>query len=44
MENLYYGATSHSAEDLDETFDLRRNSRSDILSIPTLMEQDHEQS
>jgi hypothetical protein len=44
MENLYYGATSHSTEDLDETFDLRRNSRSDILSIPTLMEQDHEQS
>jgi len=44
MENLDYGATSHSAEDLDETFDLPRNSRSDILSIPTLMEQNHEQS
>ena len=42
MENLDYGAISHSVEDLDETFDPPRNSRSDILSIPTLMEQDHE--
>jgi hypothetical protein len=44
MENLDYVATSHSAEDLDETFNPPRNSGSDILSISTLMEQDHEQS
>jgi len=44
MENLDYGATSHSVEDLDETFNPPKNSGSDILSIPTLMEQDHEQS
>jgi len=44
MENLDYGTTSHLAEDLEETFDPSRNSGSDILSIPTLMEQDHEQS
>jgi len=44
MENLDYGAASHSVEDLDETFNPPRNSESDILSIPTLMEQDHKQS
>jgi hypothetical protein len=44
MENLDYGATSHSVEDLDETFNPPRNSGSDILSISILMEQDHEQS
>jgi hypothetical protein len=44
MENLDYGAISHSIEDLDETFNPPRNSGSDILSIPTLMEQDYEQS
>jgi len=43
MENLDYSATSHSAENLDETFNHPRNSGSDILSFPTLMEQDHEQ-
>ena len=44
IENLDYGATSHSVEDLDETFNPSRNSESDILSISTLIEQDHEQS
>jgi hypothetical protein len=44
MENLDYGAISHSVEDLDETFNPPRNSGSDILSISILMEQDHEQS
>jgi hypothetical protein len=44
MKNLDYSATSHSAEDLDETFIPPRNSGSDILSNHTLMEQDHEQS
>jgi hypothetical protein len=44
MENLDYGATNHSVEGLDETFNPSKNSGSDILSIPTLMEQDHEQS
>ena len=44
MENLDYGVTGHSTKDLDETFNPPRNSESDILSIPTLMEQDHEQS
>jgi hypothetical protein len=44
MKNLYYGATSHSTENLDETFNHPRNSGSDILSFPTLIEQDHEQS
>ena len=43
MRVLDYGETSHSV-DLDETFNPPRNSGSDILSIPTLMEQDHEQS
>jgi len=42
MENLDYGATNLSVEDLDETFNPPRNSGSDILSIPFLMEQDHE--
>ena len=44
MKNLDYSTISHSAKDLDETFDPHRNSGSDILSILTLMEQDHEQS
>jgi hypothetical protein len=44
MKNLDYGATNHSVKDLDETFNPSRKSESDILSIPTLMEQDHEQS
>jgi len=44
MENLDYGETSHLVEDLDETFNPPRNSGSDILSIPSLMEQDYEQS
>jgi hypothetical protein len=35
MKNIDYDATSHSVEDLEETL---------ILSIPTLMEQDHEKS
>jgi hypothetical protein len=44
MENLDYDATRHSIKDVDETFNPPKNSGSDILSIPTLMEQDHEQS
>ena len=44
MENLDYGTTSHSVEDLEKTLNPPRNSESDILSIPTLMEQDYEQS
>jgi hypothetical protein len=44
MENLDYDITSHSVEDLEETFNPLRNNGSDILSIPTLMEQDHAQS
>ena len=44
MENLDYGTTSHLIEDLNETSNPPSNSGSDILSIPTLMEQDHEQS
>ena len=44
MENLDYGKTRHLVEDLDETFNSPRNSGRDILSIPTLMEEDHEQS
>jgi hypothetical protein len=44
MKNLDYGAISHSIEDLDETFNPFTNSGDDILSIPTLMKQDHEQS
>ena len=35
---------SHLVEDLNETFNPFSNNESDILSIPTLMEQDHEQS
>ena len=44
MKNLDYGTISHLIEDLEETFDISRNSRSDIVSILTLMKQDHEQS
>ena len=36
--------TSHLVEDLNETSNPPSNSGSDILSIPTLMEQNHEQS
>jgi hypothetical protein len=43
MENLDHDATSHSVEDLKETFNPPRNNGSDILSIPTLMKQDYEQ-
>jgi hypothetical protein len=43
MENLDHDATSHSVEDLKETFNPHRNSGSDILSIPTLMKQDYKQ-
>jgi len=43
MENLDYDATSYLVEDLKETFNPLRNNRNDILSIPTLMEQDHAQ-
>ena len=42
MENLDYGATSHWAEDLNEICNPPRNSESDILYIPTLIEQDYE--
>jgi hypothetical protein len=38
MQNLDYGATSHSVEDLYETFNPSRNSRSDILFSPILIE------
>jgi len=38
MKNLDYSTTSHSVEDLEETLNSSRNSESDILSIPTLME------
>ena len=41
--NLDYGTTSHLVEDLEETFNPPINSRSDILFILTLMEQDHKQ-
>jgi hypothetical protein len=44
MKNPDYKATSHSVEDLEETLNPPRNSGSAILSILTLMEQDHEQS
>ncbi|KAF9686375.1 hypothetical protein SADUNF_Sadunf03G0152100 [Salix dunnii] len=44
MENLDYGTTSHLVEDLNDTSNPPSNSGSDIFSIPTLMEQDHEQS
>ena len=44
MKNLDYGTISHLIEDLEETFDISRNSRSDIVSILTLMKQDYEQS
>jgi hypothetical protein len=44
MENLDYGTTSHSIEDLEYTLNPPRNSGSDILSIITLMEQDHKKS
>jgi len=44
MKNLDYGTTSHSVEDLEEPLNSSRNNESDILSIPTLMEQNHEQS
>ena len=44
MKNLDYGTISHLVEDLNETSNPPSNSGSDILSIPTLMEQDHEQS
>jgi hypothetical protein len=44
MKNLDYGTTSHSVEDLEETLNPLGNNRSDIFSIPTLMEQDHAQS
>jgi hypothetical protein len=44
MENLDYDAIRHLVEDLDETFNPPGHSGSDILSISTLMEQDHEQS
>ena len=44
MENLDNGKASHLVEDLNEIFNPPSNSESYILSIPTLMEQDHEQS
>jgi hypothetical protein len=44
MKNLDYGATSYSGKDLEETLNPPGNSGSAILSILTLMEQDHEQS
>jgi len=44
MKNPDYKATSHSVEDLEETLNPPGNSGSAILSILTLMEQDHEQS
>jgi hypothetical protein len=37
-ENIDYGTTSHSIENLEETLNPHRNSGSDIFSIPTLME------
>ena len=43
MKNLDYGTISHLIEDLEETFDISRNSGSDIVSILTLMKQDHKQ-
>jgi len=44
IENLEYSITSQLVYDLEETLNPPRNSGSDILSIPTLIEQDHEQS
>jgi hypothetical protein len=44
MENLDYDITNHSVEDLEETLNPLGNNGSDILSIPTLIEQDHTQS
>jgi hypothetical protein len=44
MKNLDYGTTSHSVEDLEEPLNSSGNNESDILSIPTLVEQNHEQS
>ncbi|KAB5569135.1 hypothetical protein DKX38_002928 [Salix brachista] len=44
IENLDYDTTSHLVEDLNETSNPHSNSGSDILSIPTLMEHNHEQS
>lgn len=44
MKNLDYGETSCLIEDLDETLNPLGNSESDILSIVTFIEQDHDQS
>jgi hypothetical protein len=44
IKNLDYGVTSHLVEDLEESFNPSRNSGSDLVSILTLMKQDHEQS
>jgi len=44
MEDLDNSTTCHSIEDLEETRNPLGNSGIEILSIPTLMEQNHEQS
>ena len=44
MEDLDYGSPSHSVEELEETLNPPKNSGSDYMHNPTVMEQDHEQS
>ena len=44
MEDPNNGAPSHSVEGLEETFNLPKNSGSDLVPDPTPMEQDHEKS
>ena len=44
MKDLDYGAPSNSIEGLEETLNPPKNSGSDYVPNPTLMEQDHEQS
>ena len=43
-EDPDYGAPSHLVEGLEETFNPPKNSGSDYVPDPTLMEQDHEKS
>ena len=44
MEDLDYGASSHSVKGLEETLNPFKNSRNDYVPNPTPIEQDHKKS
>ena len=44
MKGPNNGTPSHSVEGLEETLNLPKNSGSDFVPYPTLVEQDHEKS